>query len=313
VNSEIIDASHPPADVSADAATQADAPNTCPLPPVAVDADTSRAPCTGEIADAGACLITLATGQDRPSGLAVRGDTIVWANSPVGLNQASIVRSSTNGGTPVTLASKIYTSLAEEVSITLDDTNVYFVESQQLYGLFAISTAGTGFTQLPMPQFAEPASVAGSSTGIVYTWESDEEGTPGGLGSMPCGGSPVTLYTEPSGMMGEVASGGDVVVFVQGARGVGALMAIPLEGGTARVLAPRIYADSLATDGVDVYWTDGNQRALMKLNLASGQPQALAPYWGLPAGLFGERALALDATSAYFTSMGGSIMKLTPR
>ena len=70
-------------------------------------------------------------------------------------------------------------------------------------------------------------------------------------------------------------------VFTAVRGGIGDLKSIPLAAGTPSLLASDVYADSLATDGVAVYWTDENLAAVMKLNLASGAPIALAPYNGV--------------------------------
>jgi len=329
----------------------------CPLPPPSTDGGTSSdAGCLGEVTDAGGCLVTLATEQDNPTGLAVRGDTVVWGNSPPTPHDGSIVRVGTSGGTPVTLASHLYVYAYDTIGVTLDDTyvywassgvaraplaggpvntlydddnsdvlfpiragdNVYFVETQFAFGFFSVSTVGTGFTGISTYD-AEVAAASSSSTGLVYSVSSDMEGVPGRLISLPCGGTPSTLYTEPSGELGLVASAGEVVVFIKGSVGTGNLVSIPLEGGTVRLLVRDVYADSLATDGASVYWTDESREAVMKLDLASGAPVALARYNGI-GSIVGETALALDATSVYWTSpsacsgtCGGAVMKLTPR
>jgi hypothetical protein len=326
----------------------------CPLAAPSLDGGVeSDAGCPGEITDAGRCLVTLATEQDNPTGLAVRGDTVVWGNGFAG-NAGSIMRVGTNGGKPVTLASGFDTNGYGTIGVTLDDTyaywasvnvsrvplaggptemlhyygdvvlfpiragtNVYFVESQDSFGLFSVSTTGTAFTQLSQG-IAEVAAVSSSSTGLVYSVYSTQEGTPGQLISLPCSSPPSTLYTDPSGTLGLVASAGDVVVFAQGSyAGGGNLMSIPLVGGTPSLLVSGIEADSLATDGAAVYWTDEGREAVMKLDLASGTMVALAPFDAVGSP-FGENALALDATSVYWTTpctgnCSGAVLKLTPR
>lgn len=351
-------------DASAAPADAANAlPGVCPLPSPADAGVPVDAACGGRTLDSGACLVTLASGQDVPSAIALRGETVAWANTgSVFASTGSIVEVARTGGTPVTLA----TGVRAPVGVTLDDTNVYsagaaivrvprtggepvmlygddnselnypvragndvfFAASQYQFALLAVSTKGTGFTEIAGGGDIEIGGVSSSSTGIVFTEISDEEGVPGKLMSIRCGELPTNLLTDPSGL-GLVRSAGEWVVFLAGlgsaawpggSYAVGTLESIPLAGGSPSLLASGIYAYDITTDGTWVYWSDANLNAIMKLNIASGAPIVLLPFDAVSVGSQ-PRALALDDDSLYWAdpndcssgTCSGSIVKLTPR
>jgi sugar lactone lactonase YvrE len=89
----------------------------------------------------------------------------------------------------------------------------------------------------------------------------------------------------------------------------GIVMKVPLNGGTATVLASaQAKPYTIAVDAASVYWANYNDGTIMKVpigggaivKLVSGQP--VAP---------GSTGIAVDATSVYWTTgSGGSVMKV---
>jgi hypothetical protein len=334
------DASIDPDSSTIDAATQEDAST----PPWEIDAGYDPdAACEGRVLEGGACLVTLAVNQAKPWGIAIDTQSVYWVNQGSSFNDGSVMKLARSGGTPVTLASglrepqdiavdgvDVYWSGSSVAAVPrnggatrtiFDDSNsttsfvtrsgakVYWADSEFNFGVQSAMPDGSAITWLTSP-ITMIGGLAPSRTGIVYTVATDQVNIPGKIVSVTFGGISTELLTTP-GSLGFVRSAYDTIVYVDDTR---AMYWLPLQGGTPTFLANGIYPNDVITDGTSVYWTDGNLRAVMKLDIATGAPVVLVSQHDEPR-IFGSGALTIDAHSVFFTdaNLGGSVFKLTPR
>lgn len=226
---------------------------------------------------------TIASG-DIGYGLSVDATSIYWSKGGPSRSPGSLMRVPVGGSTPTTLASCPSPSFlcvglpsgSEQIgptSIAVDATSVYWMNNGT--ALMKVASGGGPITEL-----------AWGDNGF---------------------GFPVHLPT------GIAVDATNVYWANGGGSPSGAVMKVPLGGGTPTVLArsgvnaPR----GIAVDATNIYWTDTNNNTntntVMKLPLSGGTPTTLASWPGSGSGY-----IAVDATSVYWTTTDG-VMKRTPK
>jgi hypothetical protein len=309
-----------------------------PVPPWEIDGGDLPDGCAGQTLSSGACLLTLASGQ-QPSGIAIDSANVYWTNTD-STGASAVVKVPRTGGSPVTLATG-----ASFRGLTVDETNayvdgraitavnlqtgatttlfddgnsftqfvtragprVYWADSDFRFALSSCLPDGSGRVDLAGPS-TPIGGLAATPTGVVFSETSDTTGVGESLVSATFDGNKTTLIGGAPGDLGMVKVGGDVIVFNDGFR---TLYSMPLSGGPPVFLASDAYATDLVTDGSDVYWTDGNLRAVRRLHLAAGAPEVLVSNNDTPV-VYGQGFLTIDSRSVYFTD-SGRVMELTPR
>jgi hypothetical protein len=309
-------------------------------------------PATGECQPSGRCLLTLASDEWYPVGVAVDATNVYWVNAAVGGN-GSVMTVPLNGGNPTTLAS----GQAIQGGLAVDDASIYWTTSGPQLGAVLKMSKGGGSPSAIASGRNYLYSVAVMTTTVFWTAygavvKADVDG-----------GMIVTLAAVVSGADGLDGIAVDTTA-VYWTNDSALLMRSPLTGGTAITLADEanIFPE-LALDSGNVYWsaaaafdtmTGGTVMRVPKdggapVTIASNQddPQGVAVdatsvYWvvgndleagcvscgavlraplsgGAPTTLTTEQVapqhIAVDDTSVYWTNYNnyGQVMKLTPK
>lgn len=283
----------------------------------------------------GNCLTTLATGQNIPADLAIGADSLYWVNNPDG----TIMKVPLAGGVPVTLAS----GQLHPQGVATDATHVYWTAGGDLMdgpgSVMKLPLAGgTPITLAspPLPwgigldathvywlgSFADGAvlrrvPIGGGAPSIIVPSDSwtvqglavDESGVYfaeyAGLKKVDHAGGAVTeLVAVDITQRDDVALDATSVYFTTPYE----VMKVAKAGGPATTLASQVYARGIAVDATHVYFVDDygfdpTTGTVSKVPLDGGAIETLA------SGQYAPLSILVDATSVYWTTFDGNIMK----
>ncbi len=280
----------------------------------------------------GGSPVTLASGLNGPNAVAVDDTSAYWANLG-----GSVMKVALSGGAPTVLAADAVTAF----DIAVDGTSAYWGTSPGVGCTIGAPCpcnvmrvglgGGTPVTLASEQPFLGGLAVDG--TNVYWVTQGHFPGGPGGSPAAEAaiqdgtvmkiavgGGEPTTLASGQGAPCGIAVDAESVywtnVVTCGGDAGEtsscdGALMKIPLGGGTPTTLASGLHTPcSLGLDADDVYWSATESHAVLKVPLGGGLPVTLARVEAYP-GL-----LAVDPAGVYFTNddgLIGTVMRLAPK
>jgi hypothetical protein len=289
-------------------------------------------------ASTGPGLVTLASGQVCPWGMAIDATNVYWTTcgDPTG---GAVMKVPKAGGQPMALATGDRLS-----GIAVDGTNVYWIAGSEDASTGAVMkvpvNGGLATTLTPRP--GPPAHIAVDDTSVYWTEMMEGAvmkvalggGTPAlvasanspwaiavdatsvywlGNGVMKAakgGGPAITLASPPPILPNAgIAVDGTNVYWSSGPPGASSgVSKVPLDGGTPTLVAEVMSTvpGPIAVDDANIYYADGSGMVL-KVPLAGGAVTTIA------SGQTNPDAIAVDATSVYWVDNGSTVMKFTPK
>jgi hypothetical protein len=236
---------------------------------------------------------------------------------------ADIVGVGLDGGNPVILGQ----NNPWPQGMAVDNSNVYWATQGQCPFPYDGGVCQTGFvyqapkngngpvTTLASGEMA-PASVAVMGSTVYYISDGPGDGTSSAVvRSVPVGGGPVTTLASNiqalfnlggnnpcSNCMGVDPTG--VYFTTWDGKSTGALMKVPLDGGTPVMLAPLGSALGLALDSTGAYVADHRAATVVRVPLDGGAPLVVVPASNLPFYLNAADpwTIAVDQTNIYYTA-----------
>lgn len=257
-----------------------------------VDGESGQGAAGAGTASAGETLITLASGQENPSGLAVDSTGVYW----------------TTGSHTVVTTQSVPTD-GKVTRANLDGTDIMAVATgQAIPGPIGVANALVAWADLASIMLFAPGgrAAAAASAHDVYAVATDGDNVywtaPTGLSSVPVSGGGIAMLAGGTPASGSIGLDADSVYW---ASSVG-VMRVPKTNANPVTLAATTSATAVAVDATDVYWIDSSAAAIFRVPISGGTPTMVV---SSPPNL---AALAVDGINVYWTSYSAGTVSKVP-
>ena len=246
----------------------------------------------------GGAPVVLAAGQSEPTGIVVDAANVYWTNQASNSGN-SIMKVPIGGGAPITLAS----GQGAPFGIAVDAKSVYWTNLSDNHAVMKVAIDGGAPTVLSAA--TSPWAIVVRESSVYFTDGDDVMMVPA------AGGNAVPLATAqefPFSLAVDATN-----LYWSSGRGAGAIVKLPLPGGTPTTLASGTGLARIAVDATNVYFTSPNPSApndgtVVRVPIAGGATTTLVNGQSSPEGI------AVDGHSVYWVDTGlGAVMSLTPK
>lgn len=211
---------------------------------------------------AGGTPVALASGQQRPEGLEVRGGFAYWTDG------TSLKKAPVAGGAEITLASgQQYMGGV----VAVDSAFAYWVVDQVEHAVRKVPIGGGAIVELVSGGY--PLYLAVDGTSVYWTENFDVKSIP------LAGGVPVSLATSRSATY-QVTTDGRFVYFANYSE----LRKTPVDGGASELLAgAHPVGMEIVVDGDFLYWAESD--SILRVHVDGGAPLTVASQQQRPWGV----------------------------
>ncbi len=243
----------------------------------------------------GGVPVAIASGLDRPTAIAVNQTGLYWTGSD------TLWRLPPGASTPIALNTG-----ARYVNRIAVDSGTVYLAACNANQMWTIPISGASQWTF-LANAACPEDIALDSINVYFTTNKagPNDPGPGSIMVVPKTGGPAVELVAAGGNAGGIAMDAINVYWGAGYQSWSGVAAYPLGGGVRTFLGTgECCTDYLATDGTNVYWTDGPGGVLMAPTLGGTVPAQVAttPGWAID--------IKMDSTSFYWTDyMAGLVMK----
>lgn len=261
---------------------------------------------SGETCEAGLCLTVLVSGLQNAGAIAVDGSTVYWTDESgcwnghgSGNTTGRVMRVSSGGGTPVTLA---WGQASPQWSIAVDGASVFWTNFDSGGGqTMRLPKGGGTSVTLASSGTGNPWGISVDATSVYWAIRDQNA-----VVSVPIGGGAVSTLAAMQPLPGSTAVDATFLYWTtfgtDGMGGSGTVMKVPKSGGTPVTLVSGQSPGSVAVDATSVYWLSGG---VQKVPLSGGTPSTLAT-----GGTdYGSGGIALDGAYVYWGN-GQDMMKV---